>query len=149
EKHASDGGSLQAKVLYKYDAMGNRLERDEDADGNGSYETVQRFAYDGWKVHQDAEGNRAGFIGEENFDVWEDMNGSSTLTMRRLFGDNIDQVVVRIDSGGSAAWCYQDRQGSVRNLCNASGVVQQTLTYDGFGNITLDSNPSFGDRYEY
>jgi hypothetical protein len=37
EKHATDGGTLQAKVQYEYDALGDRFERDEDADGNGTY----------------------------------------------------------------------------------------------------------------
>jgi hypothetical protein len=46
EKHTTDGGTLQAKVQYKYDALGDRFERDQDADGNGTYETVERFAYD-------------------------------------------------------------------------------------------------------
>ena len=32
EQHASDGGTLLAKVQYKYDALGDRIERDEDAD---------------------------------------------------------------------------------------------------------------------
>ncbi len=149
EQHASDGGTLLAKVQYKYDALGDRIERDEDADGNGTYETVERFAYDGWKVHQDAGGGQAGFIGQENFDVWADLNGSNVLTTRRLFGDAIDQIVARINSGGTAAWYYQDRLGSVRNLVDATGTLQETLTYVGFGNILTDSSPTFGDRYKY
>ncbi len=32
EQHASDGGTLLAKVQYKYDALGDRIERDEDAE---------------------------------------------------------------------------------------------------------------------
>jgi RHS repeat-associated protein len=36
----------------------------------------------------------------------------------------------------------------VRDLTNASGVVQDHLDYDGFGKAT-ESNTSFGDRYKY
>ncbi len=32
EQHATDGGTLLAKVQYKYDALGDRIERDEDAE---------------------------------------------------------------------------------------------------------------------
>ncbi len=33
-------------------------------------------------------------------------------------------------------------------MIDNSGVVQNTIVYDGFGNITSESNASFGDRYK-
>src|SRR3954469_17361472 len=53
EKHATDGGTLQMRVDYKYDALGNRIERTLDGDGNGSVDTTERFGYDGENVWAD------------------------------------------------------------------------------------------------
>ena len=35
------------------------------------------------------------------------------------------------------------------NLTDNSGNVQDTIAYDAFGNVTTESNPSFGDRFKY
>jgi RHS repeat-associated protein len=37
----------------------------------------------------------------------------------------------------------------VTNLTDNSGNVQDTIAYDAFGNVTSESNPSFGDRFKY
>src|SRR5438128_1796773 len=50
EKRATDGGTLQQRVEFRYDPFGNRLEKKVDADGNGTFDTIQRYAYDGWKI---------------------------------------------------------------------------------------------------
>ncbi len=34
-------------------------------------------------------------------------------------------------------------------MIDNSGLVQNTIVYDGFGNITSESNASFGDRYKW
>ena len=52
-------------------------------------------------------------------------------------------------ANGTAAWYLTDRQGSVRDLTNASGAVQDHVSYDGFGNVVSESNASIGDRYKY
>ena len=52
-------------------------------------------------------------------------------------------------SGGIAAWYLTDRLGSVRDLTDATGAVQDTITYDGYGNVLSETNPSFGDRYKF
>src|SRR5262249_2204949 len=51
--------------------------------------------------------------------------------------------------GGTAAWYLPDREGSTRDLIDNSGVVQDTITYDGFGAILSESNAGFGDRFKY
>lgn len=116
---------------YKYDAFGQRIEKAVDADGAGAGGTVtERFAY--------LDGN-----------VWDDLNGSNVLQTRRLFLDGTDEPFARISSGGTAAWYLPDRQGSIRDMTDNSGVVQETVVYDGFGKVTSDSNSSYGDRYKY
>jgi RHS repeat-associated protein len=39
--------------------------------------------------------------------------------------------------------------GSVIALTDGAGVVQDSVAYDGFGNILSESNSSFGDRYKF
>ena len=38
KKYASNGGALQQEVKFSYDVFGNRIEKDVDGDGNGSFE---------------------------------------------------------------------------------------------------------------
>lgn len=135
EKRATDGGTLQMRADYKYDVFGNRIEKDVDADGAGSGgTTTQRFAYEG--------GNVGG-------NVWADIDGSNQLVTRRLYLDGVDTLFARISSTGTAAWYLLDRLGSVRDMTDASGVVQDHISYDGFGKVTSETNPSFGDRYKW
>jgi hypothetical protein len=87
--------------------------------------------------------------GYDGANVWADLDGSNALVMRRLYLDGLDEVVARIAADGTTAWYLPDRQGSVRDLTDATGAVQEHLTYDGFGNVVTDTNGSFGDRYKY
>ena len=89
---------------------------------------VTRFAYDGQNV-------------------WADLDGTDALVTRRLFLDSVDSVTARISASGTVAWYLTDRLGSVRVLTDASGAVIDRITYDGFGNIIAETNPSASDRY--
>src|SRR5262249_8861771 len=68
----ADGNAdtLQKEVDYGYDVWGNRVEQAVDSDGDSVVDSVQRYAYDGWKVKQDGQGQRQRFVGQENWDVW-------------------------------------------------------------------------------
>jgi RHS repeat-associated protein len=84
--------------------------------------------------------------------VWADLSGSNQLLARYVYGDGADQILARVVSAGQpnagVSWYLTDAEGSVRDQTNASGVVQDHLDYDGFGNVT-ESNKAFGDRYKY
>ena len=58
-------------------------------------------------------------------------------------------MLARIDSGGNAAWLLLDRLGSTRNVVNGSGTLIGTLTFDGYGNITSESNSANTGNYTY
>jgi RHS repeat-associated protein len=58
-------------------------------------------------------------------------------------------VFARINSSGTAAWYLTDYENSVVGLVDAGGTPQATIAYDGFGNVTSNSNGSFSDRYLY
>jgi RHS repeat-associated protein len=126
---ANTGGTTLVYATYTYDAFGNLIEEDAWTQQSGST-TVTRFGTDG-------------------SNTWADLNGSNGLQTRYLTGDNVDQVFARVSSGGAAAWYLTDNQGSVRNLTDGSGTLKETVTYDAFGSITYDSNPTFGDRLKF
>ena len=133
---ASEAGGLE--VDYAYDAFGNRLERSVT---DGSTSSTERFAYDGWDT------SKPGAIGSENFDVWADLDGSNTITTRRMFGAGFDEPLARLDGSGTA-WYDVDKLGSVRQIFDNSGSVIGTRNYSGFGEIVSESGAGL-DRYAY
>jgi hypothetical protein len=60
----------------------------------------------------------------------------------------VDQLFARSVSG-TISWYLTDRLGSVRTITDVSGNVLDTINYDGFGNVTSESNTSNGDRYKW
>ncbi|MCI0456868.1 MAG: hypothetical protein L0Z62_07815 [Gemmataceae bacterium] len=147
ERRAMDGGTLQQRSEYQYDAFGNRLQKKVDTNGDGGFETTERYAYDGWKRPVDAVGRAAQLVGLENWDIWADLDGSSSLTTRYLRGDAIDQLLARL--GAQSGWLLTDRQGSVRAVTDRDGVLKDTIAYDGFGNVVSETDSSWGGRYKW
>jgi len=130
EKHATDGGTLQLRVAYKYDALGNRIERTEDSNGDGNVDITERYGYDG-------------------ANVWADLDGTNALTNRRLFGIGVDTPIVRVSAAGVEAWYLRDYQNSVTQLVDSTGATLGKITYDGFGNIVTDTTGANGDRFKF
>jgi RHS repeat-associated protein len=119
------------QATYTYDALGNRLEQDVWTGPTPGTLTVARYAYDGPNA-------------------WADLNGSNALQMRRLYLNGVDAVFARINSSGTAAWYLPDRLGSIRDITdNNTGAVIDHLNYDGFGNVTSESQQSNGDRFHW
>jgi RHS repeat-associated protein len=147
QKQQTDGGTVLTRATYMYDVYGNRVEKQVWTSASGT--TTTRFALDGWKNPVDGSSQPYALKGNENFDVWAELDGSNQLTMRRLFGDGVDQLAARISSGGTVAWYLTDRLGSVRNLTNSSGTLLGTLVYDGYGNVTTDTSGANGDQDQW
>src|SRR3984957_1246235 len=119
------------QITYSYDAEGQRV---GEQVWTGSTVTT-RYAIDP--------------VDGEN--TWADLDSSNTIQLRYLSGPGQDQILTRtVASGGNAgAWAYlTDDQGSVRDLVNWSGSVQDHLDYNGYGVVT-ESNSSVGSRYEF
>src|SRR5262249_8277100 len=129
---------LQQSVAFKYDAFGNRIEKDVTTNG---VTTTTRFALDGWDPA------KAGASGNAGWDVWADLNSSNQLTTRYFRGDAVDQLFARIDSG-TAYWELTDRQGSIRTIIDANATVKDQITYDGWGNAS-QTNSTYGGKYLY
>jgi hypothetical protein len=75
----TDVGNIDHRITFKYDVLGNRIELDDDADGDGSgTAVVTKFAYD------------------LNGNAWADLNGSGSLTTRRLYLDAVDALFAEV-----------------------------------------------------
>jgi RHS repeat-associated protein len=141
EQRATDGGTLQARVEYSYDAFGNRLKRVQK-NGSLAITSDERSAYDGWDTAKDAP------RGSENFDAYADLSSANAVTMRRVYGADFDEAVARVASAGTAAWYLTDRQGSVRRVLDNSGTITGSRDFSAFGAITVSSGTGL-DRYAY
>jgi len=124
-------------VTYKFDAFGNRIERDATVGGVSS---VEKFVVDGWDT------TKPGAVGTENFDVAIDLDAAGNVTNRRLFGAGFDELLGGQDSAGAVRWYGTDHIGSVRTVFDNSGTVTNTVDYDAFGSF-LGGVPV--DRYAY
>jgi len=131
EKRSSDGGPITQLVEFKYDALRNRVAKSVDADGDGpGAAVVTRFAYDGPNV-------------------WADLDTSGTVLTRRLYLDGVDALFARIGQSGQLDWYLSDRLGSVRDLIDNSGALQDHINYESFGKALSETNPSYGDRFKF
>ena len=67
EHISTTGGAVDKRDVYIYDAFGNRIEQEVGV----SSPVVTRFAMDGWDPAKPTP------IGNENWDIWGDLNGSN------------------------------------------------------------------------
>jgi RHS repeat-associated protein len=132
----NSGGTLQLEADYKYDVFGGRIQ--STVVGGAT----TRYALDYW--------TQAGLdLSAASSVLWADLDGSSNLETRYVGGDALDQVFARIDSGTSLYWLLTDGEGSVRNVLTSVGSIQDTISYDGFGSILSETNPTYGGRLKY
>jgi RHS repeat-associated protein len=123
------GGTLQMQATYTYDVFGNRIETQEYTAAAGQVTT--EYVYDG-------------------SNAWAKLSGAGALQTRQLFLPGQDQMLVRVNGSGTAAWYLTDRQGSVRNLVSYDGsTVLDGIAYDAYGDVTGETNASQGDAYKY
>jgi RHS repeat-associated protein len=128
----NSSGTTLTYATYMYDVFGNRIEKDVWTQSGGST-TTTRMAYDG-------------------ISIWADLSSGNALLARYLRGDQIDNLIARIVTSGStpaASWYLPDRLGSIRNITDANGNPIDTITYDGFGNVTNETSASNGDRWKF
>jgi RHS repeat-associated protein len=121
----------QLSVSYVYDMLNNRVEDDTWKPGTGTL-TV-KHAYDG-------------------LNIWSDVTTTNTLLARYVHGDSVDQVWARAVPAGltnsGVAWYLTDRLGSVRDIVDNTGTIQDHIDYDGYGNPT-HTTISVADQFGY
>jgi RHS repeat-associated protein len=155
---------------YEYDPEGNRTKRTKIADN-----TVDDYTWDYRNrlmsiVSKNAGGNVTKTVGYE-YDVDDqrvkktvdgvvenyfiDRNqiafvtdGSGNETFHYLYGLNVDAVMAQ-DSSTGMLWSLADRLGSIDTLTDAEGVVVNKRTFDSFGRVLSETNPSVQFRYGY
>src|SRR5262249_10812469 len=73
-----------------------------------------------------------------------DLDGSSVLTTRYVYGPGTDEVLARSTGGANTAY-LTDNIGTPRDVVNWSGAVVNHADADAFGNVT-ESNADPADR---
>jgi RHS repeat-associated protein len=127
----NSSGSVIKQADYAYDVFDNRIAKSVDADGSGvKPAVVERFVYDGDHIAL-------------TFD------GEGHQTERFLHGTQIDQILAQENANGEVLWALTDNLGSVRMLLDNNGNVVNNITYDAFGNITLETHPDVNFRFGY
>jgi RHS repeat-associated protein len=129
------GGTQTQRVDFTYDAGDRRISKTVQAAG-GTTETF--FVSDGDNVvleFRDSDGP-----GGANPPV---------LSARNLFGPAVDEVLAQDDGLGHVLWSLDDHLGSVRDLIDSSGTVVNHLTYDSFGKLLAQSDPSRSIGYGF
>jgi RHS repeat-associated protein len=58
-------------------------------------------------------------------------------------------ILARRNASGNVIWYVTDHLGTVRDLANTSGAVQDHISYAAFGKVIAESNSSNGDRFKY
>lgn len=135
-KHYDSSGTLDLTV--DYDAFGEMIQRD-----NGTI--VERFIIDG------GNSNMPRAIGNENRNVVAILDGSNTWKESYLWSDKVDQQLGRVvlSANNFALWPLKDRLGSVRDIINSAGTLRDSIKYDGWGNITAETDPTYCGWYAW
>jgi len=135
EYNASDVAT-QA-VDHAYDAENQWIRRTVDPDGDTGSDPVEQTVF----VHDD-----------NQLVMQFDDTGSADLTKddlshRYLWGAAVDQLLAdeEVNSLTNAnlnetLWALTDHLGSVRDLVDDSGAVQNHKSYDAYGNVTAETN---------
>jgi RHS repeat-associated protein len=135
------GTTVAMSAIYKYDALGNRIETDVT---QGGATTTTRFAYDGWNPA------KSSATGNAKFDVLFELDGSNSLKTRNFLGDGVGQIFARMVYNGSSYvpyWYLTDPQGTIRDVIDNNATVRDKVTYGVFGNITAESTyDAYGNR---
>ncbi len=105
-------------VSYSYDPFGRRIRKEVTQD---SSLITQNFIYDGDRIIAEAD--------QDNH-----------ITRTYLYGTDIDEILTmsKFFDWGRAIWYYnQDALGSVVEITDWQGNLQESYAYDEYGNVTI------------
>ena len=78
-----------------------------------------------------------------------DLDTSGAAQKLYLSGPAVDELLASVDADGSVLWYLSDVRGSIRQALDSSGIEQYRISYDPFGIITTETNPSVGGKFKY
>ena len=125
---------------YTYDVLGNLVRV-----GLASGDTIE-YVVDGLgrRVGRRVDGvwTRRWLYGNE-LNVVAELDGAGDVTARYVYG-TLEHVPDYVVKGDSTYRLVTDQLGSVRAVVNvANGTVAERIDYDAWGNVKLDTNPTF------
>jgi RHS repeat-associated protein len=127
----NNAGHTLKTIAYVYDVFDNRIgETVTDATTGAS--TVQRFI---WDTQQN--------------EVALQFDANGNLTHDYLHGPAVDQVFADDNGQGTVLWPLTDNRGSVRDIVNSAGILQDHLIYDSFGRLSSETNTAVNHLFMY
>lgn len=121
---SADDGTTS--VDYVYDSEGRQLQKDVDG-------TKTRYVYSGWQRIADYDGT------------------SDTLQNRYVYGDGLDEPLIKVSSGGVLTYMHADSLGTIVALTDNTGAVTNRYAYSPWGESDSMSGTTFGytgQRYD-
>jgi RHS repeat-associated protein len=128
----NNSGVVTKEVNYEYDVFDRRVSKSIDADGAGAAAAeVTRFVYDGG-------------------DILASTDSSGDITHRMLHGPAVDQILaIEEDVTGEVLWGLADQLGSIRDIVDDDGNVENHIVYDAFGNVVSETAASVDFRFGF
>jgi RHS repeat-associated protein len=117
-------------VGYEYDVDDQRVKKTVTSTSLGASDGVVENYY--------LDRNQIAFV--------TDSNGNEMF--HYLYGLNVDSVLAQ-DSSTGMVWSLSDRLGSIDLLTDKDGVVVDKRSFDSFGRLISQSNPTVSFRYGY
>lgn len=142
-------------VAYQYDALGRRIGKSVDDNGNGTVDRRESYIYDGagllssFSTGIGGEGARRadegaaihisgpnGVMGQHGWvdqmvlsfvDPDGDSSSPSQLASRNLYGDAVDQIFASESGSGDVFWALTDHQGTPRDWVTRSASGTTTI----------------------
>lgn len=146
-------GTITKTVVYTYDVWDRRILKEVDDNGDGSIDRSETFLYDEAHPSQHANGNLTDIVL-----IYSDPDGAGSqpaaLSSRLLHGPAVDQVFADEQTNGELYWLLTDHQGTVRDIADYDAMMMQTTvanhrTFNSFGNVTSESDPTTTTLYGY
>ncbi|WP_235909042.1 RHS repeat-associated core domain-containing protein [Roseiconus nitratireducens] len=115
----------------------NRL-KSADIGNNGTVEVEYEFDALGRRVARTESGSTTVFVqnGQQTLADYASGASPSSPTYTYIWGDYIDELVVREGTGGRRFY-HRNAQYSIVALTNASGTITERYAYDAYGDLTI------------